>query len=64
VDRAVGTLTTPARSPARRFMLPRYGWRPLIIVASLPALLMLLARRNIPESPRFLLMTGQTEEAK
>jgi putative MFS transporter len=45
-------------------MLPRFGWRPLIIVASLPALLMLLARRNIPESPRFLLMTGQTEEAK
>lgn len=40
------------------------GWRPILAIGALPALLALLAWRMTPESPRFLLANGQRAEAE
>ena len=46
------------------FIVPTYGWRALFIVGVAPALLVLLVRVAVPESPRFLMMRGRFDEAR
>ncbi|OWV06800.1 MFS transporter [Micromonospora wenchangensis] len=40
------------------------GWRVLHVVATVPIVLLLWWRRSVPESPRFLLARGRTDEAR
>ncbi|TDC82894.1 MFS transporter [Micromonospora sp. KC606] len=40
------------------------GWRVLHVVAAVPIVLLLWWRRSVPESPRFLLSQGRTDEAR
>jgi putative MFS transporter len=44
-------------------VIPVFGWRALLWVGVLPALMIFFVRRYIPESVRFLLSQGRTEEA-
>lgn len=44
-------------------VIPTYGWRVAFLIGGLPALLVLVLRRGLPESPRYLLSKGRTEEA-
>ncbi|NKJ49297.1 hypothetical protein CIC12_21700 [Burkholderia sp. SG-MS1] len=44
-------------------IIPTFGWRALLWVGVLPALMIVYVRRYIPESVRFLLSQGRTEEA-
>ena len=43
--------------------MPTLGWRWLVALSSLPLLLLLLFLPLLPESPRFLLVKGRSEEA-
>ena len=43
--------------------LPLGGWRLVFIIEGLPALFLFVVRRNIPESPRWLVEAGRGEEA-
>ncbi len=45
-------------------ILPRFGWRALFAVGVLPALLLYLARRHMPESVRYSLSRGRIKEAE
>ncbi len=45
-------------------VVPRLGWRPLLAISALPGLIIFFIRRNIPESPRYLLVNGQSEAAE
>jgi putative MFS transporter len=47
-----------------RFLAPYIGWRGLFVVGLLPALLTLLIRAWVPESPRWLLQRGRIKEAR
>jgi MFS transporter, putative metabolite:H+ symporter len=47
-----------------RFLTPYVGWRGLFAVGLLPALLTLLIRSWVPESPRWLMRMGRFEEAR
>ena len=47
-----------------RFLAPYIGWRGLFLVGLLPALLTLLIRAWVPESPRWLMRMGRREEAR
>ena len=44
-------------------IVPRLGWRALLAVSALPGLIIFFIRRGIPESPRYLLVKGQREQA-
>jgi putative MFS transporter len=46
------------------FLTPYIGWRGIFVVGLLPALLTLLVRAWVPESPRWLLSVGRVEEAR
>src|SRR5271169_2581465 len=46
------------------FLAPLIGWRGLFLVGLTPALLVLMIRYWVPESPRFLMRTGRLEEAR
>jgi putative MFS transporter len=46
------------------FLAPVIGWRGLFLVGLVPALLVLMIRYWVPESPRFLLRMGRHEEAR
>jgi putative MFS transporter len=46
------------------FLAPLIGWRGLFLVGLVPALLVLMIRYWVPESPRFLLRVGRHEEAR
>jgi putative MFS transporter len=46
------------------FLAPHIGWRGLFLVGLTPALLVLMIRYWIPESPRFLMRMGRLEEAR
>jgi putative MFS transporter len=50
-------------SQVAEHMMPHYGWRILWLVGIATGALLLLAARYIPESPRYLLHAGRTEEA-
>ena len=42
---------------------PETGWRIAAVICALPVLLLLWWRRDMPESPRYLVAQGRTEEA-
>jgi putative MFS transporter len=44
-------------------VIPRYGWRLAFVIGALPALYVLVLRRGLPESPRYLAQQGRHEEA-
>ena len=46
------------------FLAPHIGWRGLFVVGLLPALLTLVVRAWVPESPRWLASRGRPEEAR
>src|SRR5215204_1439452 len=46
------------------FLGPTIGWRGLVLIGALPALLSLYIRTSVPESPRWLINNGRREEAK
>jgi hypothetical protein len=43
--------------------MPKFGWRWLLSLSSIPSFLLLLFYAITPESPRFLCMKGRTTEA-
>jgi MFS transporter, putative metabolite:H+ symporter len=45
-------------------IVPIFGWRPLLATSAVGALLVLWIRRSIPESPRYLTISGRALEAK
>ncbi|GJY30773.1 organic cation/carnitine transporter 7-like protein [Tanacetum coccineum] len=44
-------------------VIPRFGWRWLLAISSIPALAALMFYSLVPESPRYLCLKGQTTEA-
>jgi MFS transporter, putative metabolite:H+ symporter len=46
------------------FMVPTLGWQSLFIVGAVPALLILVLRLLLPESPRWLASRGRVAEAE
>jgi MFS transporter, putative metabolite:H+ symporter len=58
---AVGTITAAALA---WLLVPTYGWRPLLATSALAAVLVLWIRRSIPESPRYLAISGRVDEAR
>ena len=44
-------------------IIPSFGWQAAFLVGALPALYVLVLRRNIPESPRYLIAAGRQQEA-
>jgi putative MFS transporter len=46
------------------FLAPVIGWRGLFLVGLTPALLVLMIRYWVPESPRYLMRMGRFEEAR
>ncbi|MCA1951233.1 MAG: MFS transporter [Treponema sp.] len=57
---AFGTL---AAAGAAWLIVPRLGWRALFAVSALPGLLLFAVRSFVPESPRYLAVSGRGEEA-
>ncbi len=45
-------------------LIPPLGWRIAFLVGAVPALYVLVLRRGIPESPRYLVSRGRTAEAE
>jgi MFS transporter, putative metabolite:H+ symporter len=43
--------------------IPRWGWRPMFVIAGIGALIVWWLRKNLPESPRWLEAKGRHEEA-
>lgn len=46
-----------------RLMVPSLGWQSMFLVGALPALLTLVLRRTLPESPRWLARRGRFAQA-
>ncbi|MFE6717729.1 MFS transporter [Streptomyces albidoflavus] len=46
------------------WVIPHYGWRAMFLIGALPVLIAALLPRKVPESPRWLLAKGRTEEAE
>ncbi len=46
------------------FVVPRWGWRGAFIAEAIPAVFVLVIRRLVPESPRWLVESGQTNKAE
>lgn len=48
------------------FVVPSHadGWRTVQVIAALPIIMLLWWRRSLPESPRFLMQKGRSEEAE
>ena len=45
-------------------VVPTLGWRWLLAISAIPGVIIFFFRRNVPESPRYLLVKGDTEAAK
>lgn len=45
-------------------LAPVEGWRLMLVLAAVPALLMLIGLFKVPESPRWLIVHGRTAEAR
>ncbi len=45
-------------------IVPRLGWRWLLAVSAIPGIIVFFIRRHVPESPRYLLVNGKTEQAR
>lgn len=46
------------------FVVPRWGWRGAFIAEAIPAVFVLVIRRLVPESPRWLVESGQSKKAE
>lgn len=46
-----------------QIVMPRFGWRWLLVLSSLPSFVLLIFNGVIPESPRYLCMKSRTTEA-
>jgi len=46
------------------FVVPTWGWRGAFIAEAIPALFVLVIRRMVPESPRWLADSGQAQRAE
>jgi putative MFS transporter len=46
------------------WVVPRFGWQYMFVIGVLPALLALVLRRLLPESPRWLAVHGRATEAQ
>lgn len=57
---AFGTL---AAAGLAWLVVPRLGWRALFIVSALPGFFLFVVRSFVPESPRYLAVSGKTDEA-
>lgn len=44
-------------------LLPVVGWRSMFLIGVIPAVLVWVIRRKVPESPRWLVSTGKNQEA-
>ncbi len=58
---SIGNMTAALLS---YWVVPRFGWRWLLIIGGLPALLAIYLRWGLPESPRWLAGRGREEEAE
>jgi MFS transporter, putative metabolite:H+ symporter len=47
-----------------RWIVPNFGWQWMFVIGALPALLALVLRRLLPESPRWLAVRGRMAEAE
>jgi len=45
-------------------IVPRVGWRALLAISAVPGLIIYFIRRYVPESPRYLLISGREDEAR
>lgn len=44
-------------------LVPRLGWRWLLAISAVPGIIIYFIRRYVPESPRYLLISGREQEA-
>ncbi len=58
---ALGTIVAAALA---WLLVPRLGWRWLLAVSAIPGLIVYFIRRYVPESPRYLLISGREEKAR
>src|SRR5215216_7342503 len=58
---AVGTILAAGLA---WLIVPSFGWRPFLASSAVAALLVLWIRRSVPESPRYLAISGSADEAK
>ena len=52
-----------AATLASYFIIPAFGWRWMFVIAGVGALMTWVARRKLPESPRWLESVGRVDEA-
>ncbi|KAD3068173.1 hypothetical protein E3N88_36053 [Mikania micrantha] len=57
------TVGTIVEASLAWIIMPRYGWRWLLVVSSIPTVAALMFYTLVPESPRYLCLKGQTTEA-
>ncbi|HEY6751834.1 MAG TPA: MFS transporter, partial [Rubrobacteraceae bacterium] len=58
---AVGTIIAAGLA---WLIVPSFGWRPLLATSAVAAVLVLWIRSTIPESPRYLAISGKRDEAR
>ena len=58
---AVGTIVAAGLA---WLLVPSFGWRPLLATSAVAAVLVLWIRSRVPESPRYLAISGKTDEAR
>jgi MFS transporter, putative metabolite:H+ symporter len=58
---AVGTILAAGLA---WLIVPGFGWRPLLATSAVAAVLVLWIRRTVPESPRYLAISGKRDEAR
>jgi MFS transporter, putative metabolite:H+ symporter len=51
-------------SLAGLWIVPRFGWQYMFVLGAIPAMLALVLRRLLPESPRWLAVRGRNAEAE
>ncbi len=58
---ALGTI---AAAGLAWLVVPRLGWRWLLGLSALPGFIIFFIRRHVPESPRYLLVSGKKDQAR
>ncbi|MCI0521572.1 MAG: MFS transporter [Chloroflexi bacterium] len=58
---ALGTI---AAAGLAWLVVPSLGWRWLLALSALPGMIIFFIRRHVPESPRYLLVSGRNAEAR